>query len=65
MMCFVHFFPLMIGDLIPEKDEVWEFLLNFLDIIEILLSNEISKQSSVHRLKNLIRIHNSNYITLF
>lgn len=59
MMCFVHFFPLMIGDLIPEDDEVWVFLLNFLDIIEILLSNKLTQQSVPylkHLIKNIIQI---------
>jgi len=64
MMCFVHFFPLMICDLIPEDDEVWVFLLNFLDIIEILLSNKLTQQS-VPYLKYLIQKHNSDYVKLF
>ncbi|KAF0746305.1 Uncharacterized protein FWK35_00022180 [Aphis craccivora] len=25
MMTFVHFFSLMVGDLVPEGDEVWNF----------------------------------------
>lgn len=65
IMCFVHFFPLMIGDLIPEDDEVWIFFLNFLEIIEILLSHELSQQSSIPRLKFLINKLNSNYILYF
>jgi len=64
MMCFVHFFPLIVGDLIPEDDEVWVFLLNFLDIIDILLSNELT-QYSAPQLKYLIHKHNSDYVTLF
>lgn len=35
MMTFVNLFPLMVGDLIPKDDEVWMFLLLFLNIIEI------------------------------
>jgi len=65
MMCFIHFFPLMIGDLIPVDDEIWIFFLNFLEIIEILLSHELTQQSSVPRLKFLINKHNSNYILYF
>lgn len=65
MMSFVHFFPLMIGDLIPDDDEVWLFFLNFLEIIEILLSHELTQKSSVPRLKFLINKHNSDYILYF
>lgn len=25
MMCFVHFFTLIVGDLIPENDDIWQF----------------------------------------
>jgi len=64
MMCFVNFFSLMIGDLVPEDDEVWNFFLTFLEIIEILLSNKLT-QGSVPHLKYLINKHNSNYITFF
>jgi len=28
MMTFVHFFSLMVGDFVPENDEVWGFFLN-------------------------------------
>lgn len=54
----------MIGDLIPEENEVWVFLLNFLDIIELLLSNKLTQQS-VPYLKHLIEKHNSDYVNLF
>lgn len=64
MMCFVNFFSLMIGDLVPEDDEVWNFFLTFLEIIEILLSNKLT-QGSIPHLKYLINKHNSNYITFF
>lgn len=33
MMTFVNLFPLIVGDLVPEDDELWLFLLNLLDII--------------------------------
>lgn len=65
MMSFVHFFPIMIGDLIPEDDEVWIFFLNFLEIIEIVMSFELTQQSSIPRLKYLISKHNSDYIIIF
>lgn len=36
MMTFVHFFSLMVGDLVPEGDEVWNFFLTLLKMIDIL-----------------------------
>jgi len=34
MMTFIHYFSLMIGDLVPEDDNVWLFFLNFIDIVD-------------------------------
>lgn len=59
-MKFVHFLPLVIGDLIPENDEVWALL----QIIDILLSYTFTDNAISH-LKLLITQHNSMYITLF
>lgn len=64
MMTFVHFFSLMIGDLIPKDDPVWAFFKNFLEIIDILLSNQI-KENTINHLKELIKHHNLNYVLLF
>ncbi|CAH1114429.1 unnamed protein product [Psylliodes chrysocephalus] len=64
MMTFVHFFSFIIGDLIPKDDEVWNFFLCLLKIIDILLSKEISK-SEISLLAVLIEEHNQNYIRLF
>lgn len=64
MMCFINFLPLIIGDLIPNNDDVWLFFLNFLEIIEILMSHKLT-QDLISRLKRLIKQHNLNYVTLF
>ncbi|XP_050535222.1 uncharacterized protein LOC126902220 [Daktulosphaira vitifoliae] len=64
MWTFVHFFSLMVGDLVPEDDEVWLFYLNFLKIIDILLSYSFS-ESKISLLTDLIKQHHENYIYLF
>ncbi|CAH1736352.1 unnamed protein product [Aphis gossypii] len=64
MMCFIHFLPLMIGDLIPNNDDVWLFFLNFLEIIDILMSHKLT-QDLISCLKRLIKKHNLDYVTLF
>lgn len=64
MMAFVHLFPLMIGDCVPQEDIVWLFLLNLLEIIDILLCSEISRDLAEH-LKFLIKRHHTDYVHLF
>lgn len=64
VMTFVHFLPLMIGDLIPENDEVWALFLILLQIIDILLSYTFTDNAISH-LRLLISQHNSMYVTLF
>lgn len=64
MMTFVHFFPLIIGDLINENDEVWSFFLLFLNIVDILMSYNFTENILDH-LKLLIKEHNSQFIKLF
>lgn len=54
----------MVGDLIPQDDHVWLFLLNFLEIIEILLLYEISP-SLAERLRGLIKQHHLDYVRFF
>ncbi|KAE9522305.1 hypothetical protein AGLY_017296 [Aphis glycines] len=48
MMTFVYFFSLMVGDLVPEDDEVWKFFLIVLEIIEILLSGQFTQSLVFH-----------------
>lgn len=64
MMSFMRLFPLMVGDFVPHDDEVWLFLLNFLDIIDILLSSDIPRDLA-KRLKIIIKVHHAQYINLF
>lgn len=64
MMTFMHLFPLMVGDLVPNNDHIWLFLLNFIEIIEIVLLYEISP-TLAERLKNLIKQHHLDYVRFF
>jgi len=64
MMTFIMYFPIMIGDLVPSDDVVWKFLINFVEIVDILLCFEID-ECSIQILENKIKIHNSDYIILF
>lgn len=64
MMCFVIYFPLMVGDLVPSDDTVWQFLKNFIEIIDILLCFEIN-DATISILEFKIRTHNNDYTVLF
>lgn len=64
MMTFIMYFPIMIGDLVPSDDIVWKFLINFIEIVDILLCFEVD-ECSILILENKIKTHNSDYITLF
>lgn len=64
MMTFIYYFPLMVGDLVPEDDNVWLFFLIFLEIIQNLLSSQMSDGSIFH-LQQMIEKHNSEYALLF
>lgn len=63
IMTFV-FFPLIIGDLILEDDEVWAFVLVLVQIIDLLLSFKFTEEKII-LLQQLIKQHNTNYVLLF
>ncbi|XP_062716918.1 uncharacterized protein LOC134292140 [Aedes albopictus] len=60
----VNFLPLIIGMLIPEKDEVWNHFCLLLQICHILMLREIPIEY-LDNLKKLIQDHHSQYLTLF
>ncbi|XP_030757984.1 uncharacterized protein LOC115883721 isoform X1 [Sitophilus oryzae] len=64
MMTFILYFPIMIGDLVPSDDTVWRFLVNFVEIIDILLCFEIDVPN-ILLLENKIKDHNRDYTALF
>jgi len=63
-MTFVHFFPLMIEYLIPENDDVWNFVIILLKIVELLMPYKFT-DNSIKYLKQLIKEPNSLYSLLF
>lgn len=64
MMTFVNNFSLIVGDLVPINNEVWDIYLNLLSILDILHSFKIQK-SEVQILKYKISHLNSEYVRLF
>lgn len=64
MLCLVKNFRILIGDLVPVNNRIWEFYLILLDLVEILTSSTISK-STLDLLKTLVEEHHSLYTELF
>lgn len=64
MMTFIFYFPLIFGDMVPYDDMVWKFLINFFEILDILLCFEIT-ETDISLLSKKIEKHNSDYILLF
>ncbi|XP_067645288.1 uncharacterized protein [Eurosta solidaginis] len=56
--CFIHFLPLMIGDLIPRDNEHWKFFLILTQIIEYILKPQIATEELVV-LEELIKAQTS------
>lgn len=64
MMTFIMYFSLMVGDLIPSDDEVWKFIINLIEIIDILLCFETT-EINIMLLEAKIKKHNTDFIRLF
>ena len=56
MWTFVRHFGIIVGDLIPSDDEVWQLYLNIRQILALVTSTSIQRESSA-QLKNLIKEH--------
>ncbi|XP_067615177.1 uncharacterized protein [Eurosta solidaginis] len=64
VICFVHFLPLMIGDLIPLNNEYWQVLLILLDIIDLILKPSYVSVDLTN-LQILVEKHHTMYLRLF
>jgi len=63
-LCFTRYLGLIIGDLVPEKSEVWSLYIVLKQIIDIIFSKWIRLDDSV-LLKCLISEHHALYLKLF
>jgi len=64
MQTFIHFFPLLIGDLVSENNQIWLFLINFIEMIDLLLLPIFNNQNILN-LEKHITYHNNKYTELF
>jgi hypothetical protein len=63
-LCLVRYFCVMMGDLIPEGNEVWELYLLLRQIIDIATDRSLQKGCEV-LLGTLVAEHHELYIRLF
>lgn len=64
MMTFANFLPLMIGDLVPDEDEVWKHLCRLLTLMDLLLSKHFDT-AKLNYIKILIEKQLIDYKRLF
>lgn len=60
---FIHFFFLMIGNMVLENNEIWIFLLNFIEILDLILLPDFNDIDIIN-LKVCIIYHNTKYVEL-
>lgn len=64
LITLTRFLPLIIGRLVPINDPVWIYFCSLLQIFYLVMMHNIPLDL-VHRLKDIIEFHHSQYIALF
>lgn len=64
MITLIYYLPILAGDLVPNDDVVWNFLLVLVQIVETVLDRSFSEES-ICRLESLIAEHHIEYVNLF
>lgn len=64
MMLFVHYFPLMFGDLIPKNDNVWNFVLSLVELTTLILLPKFNDEL-LNTLEKQIEYHHFHYRHIF
>lgn len=64
MSALVTYFSIIMSDLIPDDEPVWELYLSLYDVIVVVTSPVISKPEILY-LRSLIKCHHEMYIDIF
>lgn len=64
MMLFVHYFPLIFGEIMPVGDDVWNFILSLVELVDIVLLPSFDEEM-LNVLEKQITYHHSMYIKTF
>ncbi|XP_055907606.1 uncharacterized protein LOC129942617 [Eupeodes corollae] len=64
VLCFLHFLPLMVGDLIDPKNSYWILLAKLVKMFDLLFKTQFSENDLI-TLRKLITEHHTHYVKLF
>lgn len=64
MMLLVRYFPLIFGDLIPQHDKVWNFMMSLVELVDIVLLPRFNNEM-LSILHEQIMYHHTHYQQLF
>jgi len=64
MLALTVYFSVIVGDLVPSFEPIWDFYILLYKMLDVLLSKLIST-SSICYLKTIIEEHHKLYCTLF
>lgn len=64
MMMFVHYLPLIFGELIPLDNEVWNFVLSLVELADLILLPSFDNEM-IKVLEDQIIYHHSLYMQVF
>lgn len=64
MWSFIHFLPLIIGDLVPPENQKWKLLTSLIEILDLVLLSKFSP-IDLDLLNSSIKHHHKLYIELF
>lgn len=63
MKCLASNFCFIVGDLVPEDNEIWKFYLIMLELIDLLISCSFT-EATLDLLTSIIQQHNELYVEL-
>lgn len=64
MMMFVHYLPLIFGEIIPEDNKVWDFVLSLVELADLILLPSFDEEM-LKVLEKQIVYHHSLYREIF
>lgn len=64
MLCFMNYFGIIIGDMVPEKSELWALYIVLKKILDIIFCKWIRNEVII-LIESLITEHHELYLRLF
>ena len=64
MRSLIHYFPLIVGSLVPRNDKVWEYCRTLIMLVDMCLKRSFT-EVEIDKLKETISMHHELYKQLF